>query len=91
MTFLPWILILTAFVHIAFTLPVRQILLGLAILYAGLFVNNTEITAQSRLDPGTDDLSGDCYYLGSGRTRIFRIAGSLAGRCKPASVFLGRP
>ena len=66
MAFLSWILILMAYVYIASTLPVWQLLqprdfinswqllLGLAILYAGLFVMNPEITAPSSNPEASD-------------------------------------
>ena len=66
MAFLSRILILMVYVYIASTLPVWQLLqprdfinswqflLGLAILYAGLFVTNPEITAPSA-NPDTPD------------------------------------
>lgn len=68
MAFLSWILILMIYVYIASTLPVwqllqprdfinsYQLLIGLAILYAGLFVINPEITAPTT-NQSTSDVS----------------------------------
>lgn len=68
MAFLSWILILMVYVYIASTLPVwqllqprdfinsYQLLIGLAILYAGLFVINPEITAPTT-NQSTSDVS----------------------------------
>lgn len=68
MAFLVWITILMIYVYIASTLPVwmllqprdlinaYQLLLGLAILYLGLFVINPEITAPPT-NPAADDVS----------------------------------
>lgn len=68
MAFLSWILILMIYVYIASTLPVwkllqprdfinsYQLLIGLAILYAGLFVINPDITAPST-NQSTSDVS----------------------------------
>ncbi len=68
MSFFLWIVILMTYVYIASTLPVwtllqprdfinsHQLLLGLLILYLGLFVTNPEITAPTT-NPGADDVS----------------------------------
>lgn len=68
LAFLSWITILMVYVYFASTLPVWQLLqprdfinswqllLGLVILYAGLFVTNPEITAPSS-NPETTDVS----------------------------------
>ena len=66
MAFLSWIIILMVYVYIASTLPVwtllqprdfinsYQLLLGLAILYLGLFITNPEITAPTANPEATD-------------------------------------
>jgi carbon starvation protein len=68
MSFFTWIVILMTYVYIASTLPVwkllqprdfinsHQLLLGLAILYLGLFVTSPEITAPPA-NTGVDDVS----------------------------------
>lgn len=68
MSFFIWIVVLMTYVYIASTLPVwmllqprdlinsYQLLLGLAILYLGLFVTNPEITAPPT-NPGAEDVS----------------------------------
>ena len=67
-SFFLWIIILMGYVYIASTLPVwkllqprdfinsHQLLLGLAILYLGLFISNPEITAPAS-NPGAGDVS----------------------------------
>ncbi len=70
MSFLTWIVVLMVYVYIASTLPVwmllqprdlinaYQLILGLAILYLGLFVINPEITA-----PPTNTDTGDVSWF----------------------------
>jgi carbon starvation protein len=67
-SFFLWIIILMTYVYVASTLPVwkllqprdfinsHQLLLGLAILYAGLFISSPEITAPVS-NPGAGDVS----------------------------------